>query len=105
MSRKNASRHRALSAPIGVRARVGLGKNGVQPCCSATLWPALMPAYIAASYVGERSSQCFRRRVGKFYPQPTFMEGRGEVWRKADLDMFVDQLSGRDAQLDAADIL
>lgn len=69
-------------------------------------WPALMSAATAAKYLGERSVKSFRRKVGKVYPRPVaHVEGRGDVWRKADLDQYLASLSGTGAPFDAADIL
>ena len=56
------------------------------PTLAAT-WPALMNAATAAQYLGERSKRTFLRRVGKVYPKrATRIAGRGDVWRKTDLD-------------------
>jgi hypothetical protein len=71
------------------------------------LWPALMGAKKAASYVDEPSIRAFRRRSGKVYPRPIRIPGRkGGVWRKKDLDACIAALRGSAATiLDAADVL
>jgi hypothetical protein len=61
-----------------------------------------MTAATAAGYVNERSVEAFRRRVGTVYPRPRHIKGRGEVWRKADLDDVIGSLCGeqvKDAEL------
>jgi hypothetical protein len=65
-----------------------------------------MSARRAAAYVGERSPRAFRRRVGKVYPAAIHIPGRGDVWRKKDLDQKIAGLAGSVATiLDAADVL
>ncbi len=56
------------------------------PVIPVGCWPAMMRAEIAAGYVGERSVEAFLRKVGKVYPRPRNISGRGRVWMKADLD-------------------
>ena len=36
--------------------------------------------------MGERSVEAFLRRVGKVYPWPHMISGRGPTWLKEDLD-------------------
>jgi hypothetical protein len=68
------------------------------------MWPELMNAGTAARYLGERSARAFRRRVGKVYPSPIRIAGRGEVWRRTDLAKYVAAL--KDEQFDdLADLL
>ena len=70
------------------------------------LWPELMDAATAARYVGEPSPRAFRRRVGKVYPHPIRIAGRGCIWRKKDLDTFIAALRGPPAAFnDLADVL
>ena len=77
-----------------------------RPQTHQVLWPALMCAKTAARYLDERSVRTFRSRVGKVYPLPICISGRGEVWRKADLDACIARLRGSGAMiLDAADVL
>lgn len=65
-----------------------------------------MPARIAAGYMGERSPAAFLRRVGKLYPQPCLVRGRGRVWLKKDLDAVADRLRGHGGTIrDAVDVL
>ena len=70
-------------------------------------WPELMRADTAARYVDERSPRTFRRRVGKLYPKPVRVPGRGDLWPKIDLDMYLRRLrrSTGTALDDAADVL
>jgi hypothetical protein len=71
------------------------------------LWPAIMSAKVAAAYTSERSPRAFRRRVGTVYPPAIHIPGRGDVWRKEDLDQRIAGLGGNSAAtiLDAADVL
>jgi hypothetical protein len=73
----------------------------------AALWPELMSAACAARYVGERSTPAFRRRVGTLYPRPIKIAGRGDVWRKTDLDRVIAHLTGSPTGItfSAADVL
>lgn len=71
-----------------------------------SFWPELMPARYAAQYVGERSAQAYRRRVGTVYPRPIRIAGRGQVWRKKDLDQVIANLGGSPPTIaSAADVL
>lgn len=56
-------------------------------------WPILMRAEMAAAYLNEVSVEAFRRKVGKVYPKPRTISGRGQVWLKRDLDRVVDQVA------------
>jgi hypothetical protein len=49
-------------------------------------WPPVMEAATAAAYMDERSVRAFLRRVGKVYPQPRKISGRGRVWFRQELD-------------------
>ena len=67
-------------------------------------WPELMGAATAARYFGEPSTRAFRRR--KVYPRPIRIPGRGDVWRKKDLDAWAAALRGQSAACnDLADVL
>ena len=73
-------------------------------------WPRLMRAAIAAAYVGEHSVDSFRRSVGKLWPAPHRISGKGERWLRDELDQAIDRLTGHipaegAADLDAADLL
>jgi hypothetical protein len=68
-------------------------------------WPELMCAATAARYVDERSVRTFRRRVGRVYSRPIRISGRGEAWRRKDLDRDIAQLRATGTALDAADVL
>jgi hypothetical protein len=60
----------------------------------------------ATKYTDEASVRAFRKRVGRVYPEPIRIPGRGEVWRKTDLDSAIAALRGSAATiLDAADVL
>jgi hypothetical protein len=80
--------------------------SGVVPFPQPQLWSELMTAKTAAKYTDEPSVRAFRRRVGTVYPQPVRIAGRGDVWRKRDLDACIAALRGSAATiLDAADVL
>jgi predicted DNA-binding transcriptional regulator AlpA len=65
-----------------------------------------MRAPTAAAYVGERSVASFRRSVGKLWPRPLKLAGKGERWLKEDLDAAIDRASKRASNVrDAADVL
>lgn len=57
-----------------------------KPVIPIGCWPAMMRAEMAAGYVDEPSVESFLRKVGKVYPRPRNISGRGRVWMKADLD-------------------
>jgi hypothetical protein len=67
-------------------------------------WPRLMTARTAAAYCDERSSYSFRRAVGRLWPHPIRIPGKGERWLKEDLDSAIDRLMSRSVR-DAADVL
>ena len=67
-------------------------------------WPRLMTAHTAAAYCDERSPYAFRRAVGKLWPLPVRIPGKGERWLKEDLDLAIDRLAQKVVQ-DAADLL
>jgi hypothetical protein len=55
-------------------------------------WPRLMTARTAAAYCDERSSYSFRKAVGRLWPQPIKVPGKGAQWLKEDLDFAIDRL-------------
>lgn len=63
-----------------------------------------MTARTAAAYCDERSPHSFRRAVGRLWPRPIIVPGKGERWLKEDLDLAIDRLSSRNVR-DAADVL
>ena len=67
-------------------------------------WPRLMTARTAAAYCDERSPYAFRRAVGRLWPRPVRIPGKGERWLKEDLDLAIDRL-GQKVVRDAADLL
>jgi hypothetical protein len=67
-------------------------------------WPRLMTAPTAAAYCGEVSVQSFRRGVGKIWPRPKKIMGKGERWLREDLDEAIDRLTMSNLK-DAADVL
>ncbi len=70
------------------------------------VWPRLMRARTAAAYVDERSVGAFLRSVGKLWPEPLTLAGKGERWLKEDLDAAIDRASNRLSLIrDAADVL
>ena len=69
-------------------------------------WPRLMRAATATAYVDERSVGAFRRAIGKLWPKPILIPGKGERWLKEDLDEAIQALSGRSEHVrDASDVL
>ena len=69
-------------------------------------WPRLMRAETAARYVDERSVRTFRRSVGKLYPRPVKLSGKGERWLRDHLDQAINSLFGSAGTIrDIADVL
>jgi hypothetical protein len=69
-------------------------------------WPGLMNAVTAAEYVGERSVDAFRRRIGGIWPRPLRVKGMGERWTRESLDEAIDALAnGSRPVRDVADLL
>lgn len=67
-------------------------------------WPHWMDARTAAGFCGEKTVEAFRRRVGRLYPKPRRVKGRGDVWPKADLvQAMSDETNG--VPVDGADLL
>ena len=65
-----------------------------------------MRAQTAAAYLDERSVEAFRRAVGKLYPLPVLIDGKGERWLKEDLDKAIERITSRLSTVrDAADVL
>jgi len=58
-------------------------------------WPRLMRAETAAAYVDERSVESFLRAVGRVYPRPIRIAGKGERWLREMLDTTIDRLAGQ----------
>ena len=67
-------------------------------------WPRLMTARTAAVYCDERSPYSFRKAVGKLWPHPIKVPGKGARWLKEDLDFAIDRLKSGGPR-DAADVL
>jgi hypothetical protein len=67
-------------------------------------WPRLMTAATAAAYCDEASVDAFRRSIGKIWPRPRKIMGKGERWLREDLDQSIDVLTMRGVK-DAADVL
>lgn len=68
-------------------------------------WPPVMTADIAAAYCAEKSVEAFRRRVPRYYPKPVHVPGRGNLWRKEDLDKALQRMVGDGDPADAAEAL
>lgn len=68
-------------------------------------WPAVMTASMAAAYCGEKSVEAFRRRVEQYYPKPTRVSGRGDLWLKEDLDVAIRRMLGDADPISAAEVL
>ena len=52
----------------------------------------------------EASVDAFRRGIGKIWPRPRKIMGKGERWLREDLDQSIDVLTMRGVK-DAADVL
>jgi hypothetical protein len=73
---------------------------------NARRWPRLMTARTAAAYCDERSPYAFRRAVGRLWPHPVKIPGKGKRWLKEDLDAAIDRAANRRFLVsDAADVL
>ena len=68
-------------------------------------WPRLMTARTAAAYCDEKSVEAFRRAVGKIWPRPRRLAGKGERWLREDLDQTIDRLTRKGGVKDLADVL
>jgi hypothetical protein len=64
-----------------------------------------MRAETAAAYTDEVSTSAFRRKVGKIYPKPIHVSGRGQVWLKDQLDRTITELGQTADESDAAELL
>jgi hypothetical protein len=64
-----------------------------------------MTAQTAAAYCDEKSVETFRRGVGKLWPRPKRLVGRGERWLREELDQAIDRLAGGSGSKDLADVL
>ncbi|MEL6218304.1 MAG: hypothetical protein AAFR79_07535 [Pseudomonadota bacterium] len=67
-------------------------------------WPYQLDAAGAAGFVGEKSVEAFRRKLGTVYPKPTRIAGLGDRWLRKDLESALDNLHGR-APVDGGDLL
>lgn len=68
-------------------------------------WPRLLTAKMAASYLGISETALYRRQGGAGrLPKPVSFGGR-ELWDRAQLDRFVDELSGGEAASEGEVIL
>lgn len=67
-------------------------------------WPRLMRAKTAAAYCDETSVDAFRRGIGKLWPLPRRIPGKGERWLREELDLAIDKITTKATQ-DAADLL
>lgn len=65
-----------------------------------------MRAETAAAFCDERSVDAFLRSVGKLYPRPYRVPGKGDRWTKGELETALKRLRGDTADVtDAADVL
>jgi hypothetical protein len=64
-----------------------------------------MRAKTAAAYCDERSVAAFRRGIGKLWPHPKRIAGKGERWLREDLDLAINRLTKNSAISDMADVL
>jgi hypothetical protein len=63
-----------------------------------------MSARTAAAYCDERSVDAFRRGVGRIWPRPIKVSGKGLRWLRDDLDLAIERLALK-VPGDAADLL
>jgi hypothetical protein len=63
-----------------------------------------MTAATAAAYCDEASVESFRRGLGKIWPPPRKILGKGDRWLREDLDQAIDRLMMTSVG-DAADLL
>ena len=69
-------------------------------------WPEQMRAETAAAFCDECSVDAFLRSVGKLYPKPYKVPGKGDRWAKAELEAALKRLRGVMGDVeDAADVL
>ena len=76
LSRGQAPAYVGISPTLFEAGASGTAMNAHTPILDP--WPRLMRAETAARYVDERSVQAFRRSVGKLYPRPIKLSGKGE---------------------------
>lgn len=76
---------------MGYGAHRLVGKPLASPLTSGP-WPRLMRAETAASYVDEKSVESFRNGVGKLYPQPHNISGKGQRWLKEEIDLAIERI-------------
>ena len=76
----------------------------IRPVRAIEGWPRLMTAAPAAAYCDEPSGDIFRRGIGKLWPAPKKIMGKGERWLREDLDQAIDELTMCSVR-DAADVL
>jgi len=65
-----------------------------------------MRAETAAAFCDEPSVDAFRRSVGKLYPRPYRVPGKGDRWSREELETALKRLRGQRVGVeDAADVL
>ena len=65
-----------------------------------------MRALTAAAYCDESSVDAFLRSVGKLYPEPYRVPGKGDRWWRGELDTALKRLRGEVSEVeDAGDVL
>ena len=67
-------------------------------------WPRFMRAETASAYCDEPSVDTFQRGVGKLWPRPKWIPGKGYRWLRDDLDRAIEGLMAG-GTVDAADLL
>lgn len=69
-------------------------------------WPRLMRAETAAAYCDEKSVEAFLKSIGKLYPEPIKVAGKGDRWLRETLDQALDRLGRTEETIrDIADVL
>jgi hypothetical protein len=64
-----------------------------------------MSAATAAAYCDERSADAFRRGIGRLWPCPRKIPGKGERWLREELDEAIDRLTEAPGLRDMSDVL
>ena len=77
-----------------------------RPAQQYDAWPVQMRAETAAAFCDEPSIDAFRRSVGKLYPRPYRVPGKGDRWSRGELEAALKRLRGKEAEVeDAGDVL
>lgn len=76
------------------------------PAHNYEAWPEQMRVETAAAFCDEPSVDAFRRSVGKLYPRPYRVPGKGDRWSRMELEAALKFLRGEAIPVeDAANVL